>query len=211
MRTKSIEPTPQKGRSWPRYLLGGFILTAILGVAFVRSHPIIFNESFFSHAHCMPQATLALLGYAEDHYGRFPMHTNGYGDALLLLSPRYAHPSVLTGPGYDTEAFLRWAQVVTNVPETACGRVYVEGLTRDSNVEIAILFDKVPNPGDHRHLLGRIWSPQGRDVGFCGGFFRFIPETKWVEFASNQIELLVKEGFDRAAAEAIYAEKGRER
>ena len=35
-----------------------------------------------------------------------------------------------------------------------------------------------------------------------------MAEREWPEFARKQIELLVKEGFDRAKAEALYAERG---
>ena len=78
-----------------------FTLLFFAVTIYVRTHPMVFNESFFGHAHCMPQASGALTQYALDHAGRFPEHTNGYGAALLLLVPTNANWSVLTGPGYD--------------------------------------------------------------------------------------------------------------
>jgi len=195
---------------WPQVIFLGFVCVASSGVIYVRTHPLVFNESFFGHAHCMPQAMLALRQYAVDHYGSFPTHTNGYGDALLLLDPEYTPWSILTGPGYDIEAGKQWKQSGANVPESECGRVYVQGLTETNNPEVAILFDKIPTPGgDHCHLLTRLWTPLKREVGFVRGDFQAVHESKWPEFAQNQIELLVKDGFDRATAEAIYAEKGR--
>lgn len=200
-------------RKWLRGLLAGFSLLAIAAVFYVRSRPLVFNESFFSHAHCIPQAESAFRMYARDNFGRFPSHTNGYGDALLLLVPTYIPWSILTGPGgYDAEAGKQWLQSGVNVPESECGRVYVQGLTETNNPAIAILFDKVPTPGgDHCHGLKRLNAPLCRDVLFLDRSRDTIDESKWPDFAKNQIELLVKEGFNRAAVEQLYAEKGKVR
>jgi hypothetical protein len=172
---------------------------------------MVFNESFFSHAHCMAQASGALMQYALDHAGRFPEHTNGYGAALLLLVPTNANWSVLTGPGYDSDADKKWLGTGAGVPESECGRVYVQGLSTSSNPEIAILFDKLPSPGDHCHLLNRLRAGPRRDVCFVSGEWKSMAEREWPEFAKRQIELLVNEGFDRAKAEALYAKNGKVR
>jgi len=37
------------------------------------------------HRHCMKMAGFVLSDYAREHGGVFPYHTNGFGDALLLL------------------------------------------------------------------------------------------------------------------------------
>jgi len=158
----------------------------------------------------MPQAIGALTQYALDHAGRFPEHTNGYGAALLLLVPTNANWSVLTGPGYDSNADKNWLGTGAGVPESQCGRVYVQGLSMNSNPEIAILFDKLPSPGDHCHFFKRLWAAPQRDVCLVSGWQQ-VKESEWPEFARKQIELLVKEGFDRAKAEALYAERGKVR
>ncbi len=44
----------------------------ILGAVYVHSHPLVFNESFFGHAHCINGGGLALVMYAHAHGGRFP-------------------------------------------------------------------------------------------------------------------------------------------
>jgi hypothetical protein len=210
MTNESPTPETTPKRQWPKRLLIALVLTVITCVVYIRTHPLVFNESFFSHTHCMKQAIAALNQYAVGDYGKFPAHTNGYGDALLLLVPEYTPWSILTGPGYDVEADKQWKQSGANVPESECGRVYVQGLTRSNNPKIAILFDKIPNPGDHCHLFKRLWSPLKRDVGFVDGDFQSVLESQWPEFAKSQIELLVKDGFDRATAEKLYAEKGRQ-
>src|SRR5215831_1060432 len=105
------------------------LVLALLVVLYVRSHPLVFNESLLEHAHCMPQAASAFQAYAQEHAGRFPYSTNGYGDALLLMADNMANFwGGLTGPGYDHSAFAQAARTGTHISEAACGRVYVQGL-----------------------------------------------------------------------------------
>lgn len=196
-------------RKWPMPLGLALVVGSIAGVIYVRTHPLVFNESFFQHAHCIAQTSGAFRAFASEHAGRLPAHANGYGDALLVLVPYAVTWSILTGPGYDSNAGLRWVQSGEDVPESECGRVYVQGLSETNNPDIAILFDKVPTPGgDHCHLLRRLIAPLSRDVLFVDGSHRTIRESQWTAFSSNQIELLVKEGFERVVAEQLYAEKG---
>ena len=203
---------PKRKRPWLTWLLIFIAVLVVAGVFYVRARPLVFNESFWGHAHCMAQSTTTFRMYADENFGRLPNHTNGYGDALLLLVPDYTYWSLLTGPGgYDTQADKRWKQSGVNVPESECGRVYVQGLAETNNPDIVILFDKVPTPGgDHCHGLKRLTAPLCRDVLYLSGSKTVIEESKWAEFVSNQIELLVNDGYDRAAAEQLYAEKGKE-
>ena len=57
-----------------------------LGFYYVKTHPLVFNESFLEHAHCIVGGGLSLDGYAAEHEGRFPFSTNGYGDALVMVN-----------------------------------------------------------------------------------------------------------------------------
>src|SRR5438105_1647977 len=115
------------------------LAAAVLVVWYVKSRPLVFNESLWQHAHCMPQAGLAFQQYAMDHRGRFPYSTNGYGDALLLMSNEMGNSwGSLTGPGYDSAVFVEASRTDRHVPEPACGRVYVQGLSDTNNPEIAI-------------------------------------------------------------------------
>jgi hypothetical protein len=208
------ETETKANRKWPVRLLAALALVVGGGVVYVRTHPLVFNEPLWSHAHCMPQAMGALNQLAYEHYGKFPMPTNGYGDALMMLvaPERLASWSVLTGPGYDSDAYKRWTQSGENVPESECGRVYVQGLSEAGNPDVVLLCDKLPTPGgDHCHFLKRRWAPLGREVCTVGSDRKFIKETDWPAFARNQIKLLVKEGFERADAEALYVEKGKRR
>jgi hypothetical protein len=180
----------------------------IVGVAYVQTHPLVFNESLWSHAHCIKAAGLTLDGYAQDHGGKFPYDVKGYGNALLILPEECYH--TLTGPGYDTDAFHEAKRTGGVLHEDDCGRVYIQGLTTKSNHQIALLFDKVPTPGgDHCHFPTRLWAPLGREVWLVGCHQEFVPESAWPDFASKQVELLVKEGFDRQVAVRLFTPQPR--
>jgi hypothetical protein len=176
-----------------------------LTYCYVRKNPLVFNESFFGHAHCIKGGGLDLNVYAGEHFGRFPFHTNGYGDALLLVNNGW--DAALTGPGYDTQSFERARKTGENAPESEFGRVYVQGLRDTDNPEIAILFDKLPTPGDHCHGFRRLSAPLGREIWTIGGGMRFIPESRWQAFAKEQVELLVAAGIAREQAERYYSER----
>jgi hypothetical protein len=192
-----------------RRLTGAFcVVAAIIAfcIYYVRSHPLVFNESFWEHAHCVKGGGLSLQEYAHEHGGRFPFHTNGYGDALLLVNAGW--DAALTGPGYDTQVFERARKSGEDAPESEFGRVYVRGLSDTDTPGIAILFDKLSTPGaDHCHLLRRLTAPLGREVWTIGGGMQFVPETKWPAYSKEQIELLVAAGIARERAEMYYSEK----
>ena len=185
------------------WLLAATTCCAVLGVVYVRTHPLVFNESMWQHAHCIKIAGMGLHQFAREHDGKFPSHPSGYGNALLQVDEDIYF--TLTGPGYDATPFQEAKRANGNLREVDCGRVYVQRLTGKSHGGIALLFDKVPSPGDHCPFPFRMWAPLGREVLFVDGSSAFIREDSWPEFAKEQIELLVKEGFEREKAEKLYA------
>jgi hypothetical protein len=192
----------RKRRRWLAALVT-LAIVAILLIVYVVTHPLVFLEA---HRHCIKFAGLELARYADLHQGRFPFHPGGYGNALLLLDEECFH--ALTGPGYDAAPLVEAKKANGALSEVECGRVYVQGLTRKSNSEIAQLFDKLPTPGgDHCHLPMRLWAPLGREVWFVGGHSTFVAESDWPEFAKSQVDLLATEGFDRQEAERLFASK----
>ncbi len=186
--------------------LGIFAALAGACFAYVRTHPLVFNESFWEHAHCMTGGGLSLSSYAHDHDGRFPYHTNGYGDALVMMESGW--DAALTGPGYDAAVFERVRRTGEDAPEAEFGRVYVQGLTVANAPGIALLFDKLPTPGgDHCHLLARISAPLAREVLTIGMNRRVVRESEWPAFAKQQVELLVAAGITREQAVRYYSEQ----
>lgn len=183
------------------------VLVSGLLIQYVHTYPLVFNESFWEHAHCIKAGALGLLSYADDHQGKLPAHPGGYGDALLLIEPGYY--SCLTGPGYDDAPFLNAKREGKHLNENDCGRVYIQGLStnlKSGTSKVAILFDKLPTPGgDHCHLLARLSAPLGREVAFGDAHSEFVPLQDWPAFAQHQIDLLVNEGIDRREAKRLYA------
>ena len=200
--------TPKLKKRFTVVLCAGFAVVALC-TFYVRTHPLVFNESFSEHAHCIKGTGLSLLTYAQDHQGRFPFHTNGYGDALLLITNEMADFwAGFTGPGYDGGVFAEAARTGRHIPEEACGRVYVQGLSRADNPQIALLFDKLPTPGgDHCHFLARLRAPLVREVWTIADGVKVIPENEWPAYSNQQIELLVGAGIAKAQAKSYYSEK----
>ena len=149
------------------------------------------NPPAHDHAHCIKVAWGMLDQYAIEHDGRYPYHTNGYGDALLMLTTNERDFKYFTAHGYRTEVFVDALRNGTDVPEDQVGRVYVQGLTTTNSSNIALIFDKTSRRG-------------GREV--ADGY---VTDAEWPEFARRQVELLVKAGIPRKVAEAYYAEEPR--
>ena len=155
-----------------------------------------------SHKHCIEGVGGTLSSYAAAHGGQYPSHKNGFGDALGLLAiedPEWA--IALVGVDDNADWLMAAATNRTDVPEERCTRIYVQGLSEKSNPEIAILFDRFAvRGGDH---LRAPWRPYTREV-WRGYGMQWVTLDRWPAFASNQVELLVKEGIPRATAEAYY-------
>ncbi len=196
----------KRQRYWTRIALVGSLFCIAFCIYYVKSHPLVFNESLWQHAHCMPQAASAFRLYAEENGRRFPYHTNGYGDALLMTTPERAWFYYLTGPGYNTSAFEDALSSNGNVDENRCGRVYVQGLSETNDARIAILFDKVAAPPDHCHFPQRLWRGYVREVLFVNGDWRTVPVAQWPDFVQQQMGFLMEAGFSKKHAQELYDE-----
>ena len=191
-----------------KILLCAIALVVVGSTAYVRTHPLVFNESFFEHAHCIVGGGLSLVSYADEHGGRFPFSTNGYGDALVLVNDGW--DEALTGPGYDARVFERVRRTGENAAESEFGRVYVQGLSNTNDPEIALLFDKLPTPGgDHCHVFQRLFASLAREVWTVGGDRHVIPERDWPIYSKHQIQLLVAAGLPKEQAEMYYSQKAK--
>lgn len=188
----------KQGRSWIKAGLMAIMVLFAIGVGvliYARSLPPM-------HQHCIKAAGSALRMYATDHGGMYPVHTNGFGDALVLLVVgEYDNGHTLVGVDDDGSLLRIAATNKTDVPEELCTRIYVQGLSESDNPEIAILFDRFSvRGGDHRRGIG----PYLREVLMADGFMRNIGHDRWPAFASNQVQLLVQVGIPRTTAEAYY-------
>jgi hypothetical protein len=146
---------------------------------------------------------MILRSYASDHEGKFPTHTNGFGDALALLIVENPYDAqFFVGVGDNADWLRAAATNHTDVPEDICTRIYVQGLTETNSTEIAILFDKYAvRGGDHFRSRSK---PYLREVCLLDGSMQTVTLDRWPAFASNQVELLVQEGIPRKTAEAYY-------
>jgi hypothetical protein len=161
---------------------------------------------FHAHEHCSKGLGLALRIYSGDHEGNFPYHTNGFGDALLLLlkEDMVTDPRTLTAPGDDGRMFKECRSKGLDVDETKCSRIYIQGLseTKIGEYSVAIVFDAYPTPGgDH---FRRPWGEPTRDVVMADGSVEFVYEKNWPRFATNQIERLAKLGLNRDELEKLF-------
>lgn len=185
------------------------VIIPLIIYIYIKANPLVFNESWLGHAHCMNAHVISLSMYAENNDGVFPYSPKGYADALELTSKDYPCPWMLTGPGYTEKVPDEVRK--GNIPEKLCGRVYIQGLKEEDDSDIAILFDKMATPGgDHCHLPARMWMPLGREVLFIGGKKDFISNDKWDAFAKDQIGRLVNAGISREKAEWYYDQVDKE-
>jgi hypothetical protein len=160
---------------------------------------------FGAHQHCSKSLSMSLRVYAGDNYGKFPFHTNGFGDALLiLLKEGYVDARTLTAPGDDGTRFSQALTNQTDIDESECSRIYIQGLSEaeTGGDAIALVFDAYPTPGgDHGR---RPWGKPIRDVVLSDGSVDFVPESRWPAFATNQTELLVRLGLARTEMEKLF-------
>ena len=159
---------------------------------------------FHAHEHCSKIAGSAFSLYASEHEGKYPSHTNGFGDALLLLlKEKYTDVRFVTAPGDDGRVLTECLAKGLDVPEDKCSRVYLQGLSEDDeNGSVPMMFDRYPTRGgDHFRSPGG--TPM-RDVVMCGGWVEFITEARWPVFANEQIERLVSRGFKRAELQKLF-------
>ncbi len=182
-----------------------FLALLLIAVGlFLAIHREVFtNEYWVYHQHCIKAACMDLEQYADEHDGRYPFDPRGYPYAFLQLREENYH--ALTAPGFSAEPLRRTKRDGGELKEDECGRVYVQGLTKKNDAQIALLFDKrATQGGDHCHPLMRWHAPLVREVLFVGAGMRTVPESEWPAFSRDQVELLVKAGIPRAEAERLY-------
>lgn len=189
----------KKLKLWQKVLIGFGVLVCVAVGLFAL---MMWNWGRV-HQHCIKNSGLILRIYATDHDGKFPSHTNGFGDALaLLVAEDLSSARYFVGVDDDGAWLQAAATNKLDVPEELCTRIYVQGLT-ESQANLAVLFDRYAVRGGD-HFRGYPGQPYLREVCLADGSMQTITLDQWPAFASNQVELLVKEGIPRATAEAYY-------
>lgn len=192
-----------------RWFLGLTVSLVLLLLAAGGAFLVIGHFNLFrAHQHCSKGLGLLLRQYASTHYGNYPVHSNGFGDALLLLIKDDDHDDVrhLVAPGDDGKMLLECLAKHLDVPEEKCSRIYIQELSeKNADDGVALVFDAYPTPGgDH---FRRPWGEPIRDVVMADGSVEFIPEERWPAFAQDQIERLVRLGHGRSELEKLYGVK----
>ena len=180
-------------------------LLALVLLYAARDVAVAFFNPFHAHEHCIQVLGSAFHFYANDHEGKYPYHTNGFGDALLLLvkEDQLPGPDWITAPGDDGKMFKECLEKGLDVPEEKCTRIYIQGLSEsNANDNVVMVFDKYPTRGgDH---FPRPWGRPSRDVVMSDASGESVLEERWPAFANEQIERLVKIGFKRTELEKLF-------
>jgi len=161
----------------------------------------------YVHRHCIKATGMAFRLYAEDHSGQLPFSTNGFGNALLLLTKGgylsgTNDVAEICGPDDDGHIFKEALQNNSVVPEDQCSRVYIQGLSEANDPAICVLFDRNScRGGDH---FRSPWGRRVRDLCLLDGSMLIIRDEDWPEFSRKQAELLIAAGFSRTNALQYY-------
>lgn len=177
----------------------------ILGLLVMLAAGFLWLQMNYVHQHCIKNTGLGFRTFATDNNDAYPVHTNGFGDALLMLvRSNYLDIRHITAPGDNGKMYEEALKSGEDVPEEKCSRVYVQGVNEKSPPGIALVFDRKSTPGgDH---FRSPWGRRQRELIFVDGSMKVIEDKDWPRFASNQVKLLIEAGFERPVAESYYRE-----
>ena len=162
------------------------------------------------HHHCIRAVGTWLGEYAESNGGKFPTSDRGWADALLELSKIEGNDSWIpyfTGVDDHGELFKRALMDHSDIPESKCTRIYVQGLNEKSDPDIAIVFDRFSIQGGD-HWRGDFSQPRMREASLLCGSMEIIKDADWPAFEKRQRELLELAGLSKEQIEGIYSLTG---
>ncbi len=177
---------PDTGRSGAtRWLLGLATFLAVAGLGVYAYYRYTFP---YGQSHCCDLILHgALEEYAENHGGAFPSGGSTPEASLTMLygTVPWVQPYLLRGRTVS-EAVVRQAlRRDGHLGPESCGWHYVEGLRLDDDPKLALFWDKVGLGHNGQRL-----SHPGHTVLFVSGDRRFISESDWPAFLSEQRRLL---------------------
>ena len=171
--------------AWKRRVIGllaGGILLVALGV--VGYHWYMYPYGY--HPACARALKLALIQYAGENDGKYPEGEATPEASLSLLYPEYMSGKILAGKSKSGAVADKILKAGGRLGPDTCDWHYVEGLTENDNMEIALFWDKtnIDHNGRRRfdgaHEVFRMWS----------GSPEYIPAKDWDKFLAEQEELL---------------------
>jgi len=142
----------------------------------------------YGSSHCCDLILFgALQEYAGNHEGVFPVGgpTPEASLSMLYSNVEYVQPDILRGRTVSEAVARQALKGDGRLGPDSCGWHYVEGLRLDDDPGLAVFWDKV-GLGHNGQRLSR----PGHTVLFVGGDRRFIPESDWAAFLSEQQRLL---------------------
>lgn len=132
----------------------------------------------------LPQMSIALRLYADDHGGRFPAGRNGPLESLSLLYPDYAAtPLPLAGLSGDVDRVTEQVRMGKPLTEADSSWMYVTGQVFRTNSRGLLLWERSPGICSSGR---RTDDPGGHAVVFCDGRMSFIAGWEWPSFLSDR-------------------------
>lgn len=176
------QPRRPRIRGW----LSGLAITVLV---IVFALYVYYRRTFpYGGSHCCDLILLqALEEYAGNHDGAFPTGrpTPEASLSLLYSNVSWVTPDLLRGRTVPEAVVKEALRRDGALGPDSCGWHYVEGLRLDDDPGLAIFWDKIGLGHDGQRL-----SRPGHTVLFVGGDRRFIPQSDWQAFLSEQARLL---------------------
>lgn len=110
---------------------------------------------------------------------------------------------MITGVDDDGALFYEALRRGGDAREEECSRVYVQGLSTDSPKGIALLFDRVSEPGGD-HTRCRLRANVREVIYTSGGSSMTVEDEDWPAFVATQKELLLALGFAEPIIDDLY-------
>ena len=177
-----VPPRRPRFRAWrSNVAVALLVIVLALYVYYRRTFP-------YGVSHCCDLALLrSLEEYAGEHDGAFPVGgpTPEASFSLLCSSAGGVPPDLLRGRTVSEATVKEALKRDGRLGPDSCGWHYIEGLRLDDDPRLAIFWDKI-GLGHNGERLSR----PGHTALFVGGDRRFIPESGWQAFLSEQAQLL---------------------
>jgi hypothetical protein len=136
----------------------------------------------YDWSHCCSKILgFALLSYAENHAGRFPVGGDTPEASLSLLYSNYLDANTLRGKTVPLKVVQQALAKNGKLGPESCGWHYVEGLTEADDLKIAIVWDKVGLGHNGQRVNGG-----GHSVIFLDGLDGFVSGKEWPAFLEEQ-------------------------